>query len=258
MAAHYYNEFNIESAAMLSQMMRDGLLAKGDIDTRSISEVEPKDLQGYKQCHFFAGIGGWAYALQLADWPKDKPVWTGSCPCQPFSSNGKHKGKDDERHLWPVWEELIRQCRPTTVFGEQVASAVAHGWLDDVYKGLEAEGYAVGAAVLPACSVGAPMRRDRLWFVATTSDTSDRVDETCRTQRTVRHMENSRWQNVEWHESSDGRKFCLERGLPLLAHGVFKRSGPIRAFGNAIVPQVAAEFIRASFPTTGEALEDRG
>jgi DNA (cytosine-5)-methyltransferase 1 len=162
----YYNEFNPESAAMIRQMMVDGLIPHGDVDTRSITEVSPDDLKPYTQCHFFAGIAGWTYALQLAGWPADRPVWTGSAPCQPFSSAGKQKGKDDERHLFPTWLGLIRECRPATIFGEQVASAVAHGWLDDVYQGLEAEGYAVGAAVLPACSVGAPHRRDRLWFVA--------------------------------------------------------------------------------------------
>ncbi len=151
---------------MLRQMMADGLIAAGDVDERSIVDVQPGDLAGYTRCHFFAGIGGWELALQLADWPADRPVWTGSCPCQPFSSAGRQKGKTDERHLWPEWFRLIRECRPATVFGEQVASAVAHGWLDDVYQGLEAEDYSVGAAVLPACCVGAPHRRDRLWFVA--------------------------------------------------------------------------------------------
>ena len=151
---------------MLRQMMSDGLIAGGDVDERSIVDVQPGDLAGYTRCHFFAGIGGWELALQLAGWPADRHVWTGSCPCQPFSSAGRQKGKTDERHLWPEWFRLIRECRPATIFGEQVASAVAHGWLDDVYQGLEAEDYSVGAAVLPACSVGAPHRRDRLWFVA--------------------------------------------------------------------------------------------
>ena len=151
---------------MLRQMMSDGLIASGDVDERSIVDVQPGDLAGYTRCHFFAGIGGWELALQLAGWPANRHVWTGSCPCQPFSSAGRQKGKTDDRHLWPEWFRLIRKCRPATIFGEQVASAVAHGWLDDVYQGLEAEDYSVGAAVLPACSVGAPHRRDRLWFVA--------------------------------------------------------------------------------------------
>jgi DNA (cytosine-5)-methyltransferase 1 len=162
----YYNEFDKKKCAALKELMADGLISTGDIDDRPIQEVKRHELQGYTRCHFFAGIGLWDYALNLAGWSASRPVWTGSCPCQPFSSAGRQKGKADDRHLLPYWQRLIEECSPATIFGEQVASAVAHGWLDDVYQGLEAQGYAVGAAVLPACSVGAPHKRDRLWFVA--------------------------------------------------------------------------------------------
>lgn len=162
----YYNEWEPYPAQWLRNLIKAGLIAPGDVDERSIKDVKADDLKGYTQCHFFAGIGGWSYALRLAGWADDRPVWTGSCPCQPFSSAGKQKGKDDERHLWPAWLGLIRECRPSVLFGEQVASAITHGWLDDVYQGLEAESYSLAAAVLPACSIGAPHKRDRLWFVA--------------------------------------------------------------------------------------------
>jgi len=161
----YYNEFDKKKCAMLSQLMKDGHITKGYIDDRPIQDVQADELAAYTRCHFFSGIGLWDHALNLAGWPEDKPVWTGSCPCQPFSPAGRQKGKADDRHLWPEWLRLICERRPATVFGEQVASAVTHGWLDDVYQGLESEGYAVGAAVLPASSVGAPHRRERLWFV---------------------------------------------------------------------------------------------
>ena len=162
----YYNEFNPGAVHMLRQLIKDGLIADGDVDERSITEVKADDLKGFTQCHFFAGIGGWSVALRQAGWPDDRHVWTGSCPCQPFSTAGKQKGGADERHLWPVWSKLIAECRPPIVFGEQVSSAVSHGWLDGVYADMEAEGYACGAAVLPACAVDAPHKRDRLWFVA--------------------------------------------------------------------------------------------
>ena len=167
---NYYNEFDPFAAAWLREMIRAGLIPQGEVDERSITEVSADELKDYTQCHFFAGIGGWSLALHLAGWPATRPVWTGSCPCQPFSTAGRQSGKNDERHLWPVWFNLIRQCRPPVIFGEQVASAIAHGWLDDVYQGLETEGYAIGSAVLPACSVGAPHKRDRLWFVADASN----------------------------------------------------------------------------------------
>jgi DNA (cytosine-5)-methyltransferase 1 len=167
----YYNEHDPGAAAWLRELIANGQIAAGDVDERSIADVQPGDLAGYTQCHFFAGIGGWSLALRLAGWPDTRPVWTGSCPCQPFSAAGKGQGGADDRHLWPVWFRLIRECRPEHVFGEQVAAAIGHGWLDLVSADLEGEGYALGAHVLGAHSVGAPHRRQRLWFVAESSGT---------------------------------------------------------------------------------------
>ena len=162
----YYNELDPFAAAWLRELIKDGQIAPGEVDERDIREVQASDLRGFVQHHWFAGIGGWSLALRLAGWPDDRPVWTGSCPCQPFSSAGAGLGGDDPRHLWPAWFRLIRECRPDTVFGEQVEAAIAHGWLDLVCDDLEGEGYATGAVSLPACSVGAFHIRQRLWWVA--------------------------------------------------------------------------------------------
>ncbi len=81
----YYNEFDPAAEAWLRELIKAGEIAPGDVDTRSIEDVRPSDLRGYTQCHFFAGIGGWSLALRMAGWPDDRPVWTGSCPCQPFT-----------------------------------------------------------------------------------------------------------------------------------------------------------------------------
>ena len=78
----YYNENNRFAAQWLRNLIAAGEIAPGDVDDRSITEVRPDDLRGYTQCHFFAGIGGWSAALRLADWPDDRPVWTGSCPSE--------------------------------------------------------------------------------------------------------------------------------------------------------------------------------
>jgi len=159
----YYNEHDPAACEWLRELMHRGLIPEGDIDERSIADVEPDDLGEYTQCHFFAGIGGWPLALQLAG-AQDLECWTGSCPCQPFSTAGKNRGTKDERHLWPQFRRLIAERRPQLVVGEQVEAAVAHGWLDLVSADLEAEGYACGAVVMGAHSVGAPHLRQRLYW----------------------------------------------------------------------------------------------
>lgn len=330
---NYYNEFDPYPAQWLRNLIALGFLPPGDVDTRSIKDVRADDLKGYTQCHFFAGIGGWSNALAISNWPADKPVWTGSCPCQPFSVAGKQQAQSDDRHLWPIWFNLIRECRPPTIFGEQVAGAIAHGWLDDVYQGLEMEGYAVASAVLPACGVGAPHKRDRLWFVAHTDNqgrqhgaekrrsngTGDKSGEpreqfgirgqsetlghatgegSFSTPHTgiYRSKESPRSRNEQFERSSSpmaypndtgpqgwhsgelsectgqqpigtrstfitdadckpSRRFAESRGecnfwepessICKLANGVPVRVGRLRAYGNAIVPQLAAEFISA-------------
>jgi DNA (cytosine-5)-methyltransferase 1 len=163
---NYYNEWDSFAADWLRELIKDGLIPDGEVDNRSIADVRPEDLKEFTQCHFFAGIGGWSRALQLAGWSSDRSVWTGSPPCQSFSTAGKGKGKDDERHLWPVFFNLIRECQPPTVFGEQVAAAIRFGWLDDLQTDFEREGYSSAAVVLPAGGIGAPHKRERLFFVA--------------------------------------------------------------------------------------------
>jgi len=96
-------------------------------------------------------------------------ILTGGFPCQPYSLAGKRKGKEDERHLWPEMLRVIRECSPRYVVGENVRGLV--GWnggmvFEEVCSDLEAQGYSVQPFVLPACGVGAPHRRDRIWFVA--------------------------------------------------------------------------------------------
>jgi DNA (cytosine-5)-methyltransferase 1 len=163
--------------------MFDGLIPYGVVDSRSILDVQPADLEGFTQCHFFCGVAGWAYALNLAGWPSTRPVWTGSPPCQPFSAAGNLEGKEDARHLGPKFISLVRACRPPVLFGEQVASAAVFGksakrvggepewsWLDDLSDRLEAAHYAVGASDIPAAGVGAPHIRQRTFFGAVRLD----------------------------------------------------------------------------------------
>jgi DNA (cytosine-5)-methyltransferase 1 len=292
---NYYNEIDPYAAQWLRNLISAGHIPPGDVDERSIVDVQPGDLVGYTQCHFFAGIGGWSLALRLAGWPDSRPAWTGSCPCQPFSAAGKQKGEADSRHLWPEFRRLIAECAPPVVFGEQVASALGRTWLGGVRTDLEALGYAVGAADLCAASVGAPHIRQRLWWVAD----AGRIDRAgrgtagivagspralegqeeererlrnaaddggaegrmgdperwrreggpdCRTGAkeswTGCHADQS-WGYYELVPCGDGKTRLLKPGIEPLAHGVPNRVGRLRAYGNAIVPQVAAEFVKA-------------
>lgn len=310
MTASYYNEHDPYAAQWLRNLIAAELIPAGDVDERSIADVAADDLLGYTQCHFFAGIAGWSYAARLAGWPDDRELWTGSAPCQPFSVAGAQRGTDDERHLWPHFFRLIAARRPDVVMGEQVAAAVGKDWLDGVFADLEGIGYACGAAVVPACAVDAPHRRDRLWFVAHTDD--------ARSQGLVGHVAGaeegwriadgsvaasgvrdgacivadadeprtaegrlqrggefggtggnsgicSAWHGAGWIIGHDGKARRVEPGIRLLAHGVsgrvavvrtdeqtgaevshwYNRVGALRAGGNAIVPQVAAEVIAA-------------
>ena len=161
----YYNEIDPHAAEWLRKLIAAGHIAPGVVDQRSIREVQPDDLQGFAQVHFFAGIGVWSHALRQAGVPDDYPVWTGSPPCQPFSAAGRRKGTDDDRHLWPELFRLVAQCRPQLLLGEQVASKDGLAWFDTVQADLEGADYAATAVDLCAAGFGAPHIRQRLFFV---------------------------------------------------------------------------------------------
>ena len=293
----YYNELDPYALEWIAQLARCGTLKAGELDGRDIKEVRAADFAGHERCHFFAGIGGWEYALMLAGWRGE--VWTGSCPCQPFSQAGKRKGTSDERHLWPVWRDLIAECRPPVVFGEQVASPLGREWLSGVRAEMEALGYEVGAADLCAASVGAPHIRQRLFWVAylqTDRRQQERQDGPGSAERaetegwaaglglrgapgglgntmhpergplnvdredgpnwqdgrreethgvTRAHGEICPWDAYDLIPCADGKARRIEPGTFPLAHGVPNRVGRLRAYGNAIVPQVASTFVRA-------------
>lgn len=338
----YYNEIEPYAAEWLRNLIASGHLPAGDVDTRSITDVQPEDLVGYGQCHFFAGIGGWPLAARLAGWPDDRELWTGSPPCQPFSVAGQGKAQADDRHLWPHLFRLASARRPAVLMGEQVAAAVGKDWLDGVFSDLEGIGYACGAAVVPACAVDAPHRRDRLWFVAHTDNPGsqglpghvvraeegrgepagpaaatgllDRAERAvcaladadftgAREGREQRGRElggagcdsgaragllanadrlaggqgrslaggsdqggganqwagpgggsgGSAWGSHAWILGHDGKARRVEPDIRLLAHGIPARVGRLRAYGNAIVPQVAAEVIGAYLDCRPEA-----
>jgi DNA (cytosine-5)-methyltransferase 1 len=243
----YYNENDKVAAAWLRALIALGEIPPGEVDERSIVAVRADDLRGFEQCHFFAGIGGWPLALRMAGWRDDRRVWTGSCPCQPFSGAGKRTGTADERHLWPEWRRLIADGRPAKLFGEQVASAAGRDWLAALRADLEGLGYAVGAADLCAAGIGAPQIRQRLYWMANADDAG------------LQGRERQGESDQAWEEWAAARREPLRPigrpwpprpgevdRIPLLAYGLPGSVGGCKGYGNAIVPQVAAAFVMAS------------
>jgi DNA (cytosine-5)-methyltransferase 1 len=214
--AAYYNEIDPFAAQWLRNLIAGGHIAPGEVDERSIEDVTPDDLRGFTQCHFFAGIGVWSHSLRLAGWPDDKPVWTGSCPCQPFSAAGKGDGFDDERHLWPAFFHLISERRPQHVFGEQVASGNANTWFDLVQADLEGMGYAFGLVPFAAAGIGAPHIRERAYWVA---HAHSQIDDR---RRDVRAN--------GWDEHSDGSHF---NGMAYSNHRICDEGETLRTGRNA-------------------------
>ncbi|HGN8631395.1 DNA cytosine methyltransferase [Klebsiella aerogenes] len=202
-AAAYYNEIDPFAAQWLRNLIAAGHIAPGEVDERSIEDVTPDDLRGFTQCHFFAGIGVWSHSLRLAGWPDDKPVWTGSCPCQPFSAAGKGDGFTDERHLWPHFFHLISERRPQHVFGEQVASGYANTWFDLVQADLEGVGYAFGLVPFTSAGIGAPHIRERAYWVA---NTNSECDDRCGYFRAPRRDEYSVSGNAGWLADTSGER----------------------------------------------------
>ena len=243
----YYNEIDPYAAQWLRNLITAGHIAPGDVDERSIKEVKADDLKGYTQCHFFAGIGGWSYALRLAGWPDARPVWTGSCPCQPFSEAGQGRGFADPRHLWPEFYRLIQLSSPSIIFGEQTPRATV--WLDGVCADLETLGYAVAAAVLPACCTDAPHLRERIFFVSNSESSQARPAQSYNGDSQTKIGRPNDPSSFGRFTSGDGWTYRLPK--PEISGVVDGFPGcveQISAYGNAIVPQVAAEFIMACSP----------
>jgi DNA (cytosine-5)-methyltransferase 1 len=223
MKAAYYNERDPFRCDWLRNLIQRGLIEGGEVDGRPVEDVDPSDLRGFKRCHFFAGLGGWAFALSLAGWPADAECWTGSPPCKSLSRAGKRTGRADPRHVWPVWFPLIRQLRPATIFVEQSDRAVCLGWLDEVAADLEREGYACGAAVLPASAVGAPHIRERLWVTADLN-------------QPPLGLAKPRQERLPWPAQPAAR---------VMAHGFPARYDIVSALGDSLVVPVAASFVEA-------------
>ena len=244
----YYNDADPFVCQWLRNLIAAQHLPAGEVDERAIQEVQPDDVRGFRQAHFFAGIGGWPYALHLAGWG-DRPIWTGSPPCQPFSYAGKRQASNDARHLWPEWHRLVSECRPQRIFGEQVTGALGLGWWDRVAADLEAEAYTVGAVVLGSHSVEAPHKRLRLYWCAIADTNAER-----RGREGLKPQEAPSEMRPQPSELARLLSGVLESAVPAgrngaLADGIPARTPKLRAYGNAIDARTGALFVRAYLET---------
>jgi len=168
----YYNDIDPVACAVVEKMIEAALIPDGNVECKSITDIEPEDISDYGAVHMFCGIGLWPLALRQAGWPDpsegipNSQVWTGSPPCQPFSVASTSKlGFKDERHLSPEFERLIKAINPTTVYFEQVSGASGKTWFSSLQESLK-EGYSTTGISSGACTVGSPMLRKRIYGVA--------------------------------------------------------------------------------------------
>ena len=183
-------------------------------------------------------------------------ILTGGFPCQPYSTAGKRLGKEDNRHLWPHMLRAIKEVQPSWVVGENVRGLT--NWnggvvFDEVQADLEAEGYEVTPFLLPACAVNAPHRRDRIWFVAYSNSTNSKTRTFGEVLGQSNRQEADGYSNVEcrnkWENFPTVSPICggddgISKELDNITFPKW-RNESIKAYGNAIVPQVAYQIFKA-------------
>ena len=207
-------------------------------------------------------------------------VITGGFPCQPFSVAGRRKGTSDNRYLWPEMFRIIKEFKPRWVIGENVRgiTSIQDGMVfENVCTDLEGEGYEVRAFNIPAASVGAPHKRERIWIVANSrrsirgeqsawdkessrSGTHEKTEWSCNTSKirgssertkTMANASTGRRTSQEKQISTRGDSFEhqswweAEPNVGRVADGLPGRIYRLRALGNSIVPQIAEEIGRA-------------
>lgn len=187
---------------------------------------------------------------------REYDLLTGGFPCQPFSAAGKRKGTADDRHLWPEMFRVIQLAKPTWIIGENVPGIIniENGMVfEQVCADLENEGYEVQPFIIPACSVNAPHRRDRVWIVANRQggrkwSSQPEGNNTGQSKETIRDRNRDAWEQ-DWLEVAT--ELCgLDDGLPVeLGDLKLTKAGhrvqQLKAYGNAIVPQVAIQIMNA-------------
>lgn len=187
-------------------------------------------------------------------------ILTGGFPCQPYSQAGKRLGKEDDRHLWPEMLRAIREIKPRWIVGENVRGLVNwNGGLvfEEVHTDLETQGYKVQAFILPAASVGAHHKRERIWFCAYSNGNRRKRGENGKYSTRKEWENNTKKQskglckpvswNREWSKLATRafpRNDGLSERLGSKTFSKYRRIG-CKAAGNAVVPQVVYEIFKA-------------
>lgn len=254
-----------------------------------------------KHLDLFAGIGGFSLGFERAGmetvafceqdefcqkvlakhWP-DVPIYndvrtmnhdgpidiiSGGYPCQPFSISGKQEGADDDRHQWPAMLGIIQKHRPLVVVGENVTGHISLGF-DDVLSDMEREGYSTRAFIIPACSLNARHRRDRIFFISYSKSIGIQGQWPSRKRQLASHdREGLSLRSCEGQGQSRRQiKSGLDRmpnGFPAGLDGCLNDISPIvndlqnrrnriKALGNAVVPQLTERIARSILQTFKE------
>jgi DNA (cytosine-5)-methyltransferase 1 len=293
---------------------------------RELNTTRMKDNIGLRHGSLFSGIGGFDLAAEWMNWENIfhcewnpfcqkvlKYYWpnalsyeniketdftihrnkidilTGGFPCQPYSTAGDRRGKEDDRHLWPEFLRSIKQIRPRWIVGENVRGLISWSGgmvFDEIQFELEAEGYTVWPFLLSACSINAPNRRDRIWFVAHSNlpgwghcdkemegGSSKQFDSLClhetstnsncnfrpegrlhkkgqeQTERYISSLYARSNEQEGWNKFPTQSPICSGNdGLQFNLDGITIpkwRNQSIKAYGNAIVPDVAHQIFKA-------------
>jgi len=206
----------------------------------------------------------WPDAISYGDITKtDFTLWrgkidilTGGFPCQPYSMAGKRKGKEDERHLWPEMLRAIREIQPSWIVGENVPGII--NWsgglvFHEVQTNMEAQGYEIFPIILPAISVNADHKRERCFFIAYSN--GRRLQKSNSEFRQINGVFKKTPIKFTGTTSAQWDKGKRSSGMLCRSNGVSKeldgitfskwRAESIKAYGNAIVPQVAFQIFKA-------------
>jgi DNA (cytosine-5)-methyltransferase 1 len=233
----WYNENNPYCAEWLRNLIRAGHIAPGDVDERSIVDVQPTDLKGYTQCHFFAGIGGWSLAARIAGWPDTHTLWTGSPPCQDVSLGAAVWGvrtglSGDRTSLVFKWLRLIDAVRPSVAAFENVPGIKR--WIAQIEGRLEDSGYNLSRSERSTADIGGPHLRRRVWRLAYRDSKGQQKPR--RSGTPAPFSDPRRTPPGDVWSPAPNRAVGMDDGFPA-------RVAAIRAFGNAIDPWAAARIL---------------